>query len=118
MKQIISYIEEKLKVNSNTKTYSEDVDVIKSELKDKFDVRLTKTGGFEIINKNVINYLKAGDRKYLINGDHTAVRYQKRYEYISGSKGWEMPQPIKLRLHGLDECIEALKNYLIKHKEL
>lgn len=118
MKNLKYYLNEALKITGKSGVYADDTEIIESELKNKFNVRLTKSGGFEIIDKSIVNYLKAGDRKYVINGNHTAVRYQKYYEYINGKKGWEMPQPIKLGLHNLDECIEALKNYLIKRKEL
>ena len=115
MKKIITFLNEKLKITSNTKTYEDEVAVIKSELNNRFNVRFTKSGGFEIIDNNKIDNLKPGDRKYIINGNHTAVRWTKYIGSFSKYKWDTHPRLIKNNLTSLPECIEVLKNYINKN---
>lgn len=115
MKQFNTYINEKLKISSNTKTYEDEVAVIESELNNRFNVRFTKTGGFEIIDKTKVNHLRPGDRKYIINGDHTAVRWTKYTSSQFSTSKWEVTRLIKNNLTSLAECIEVLKNYINKN---
>ena len=119
MKSFIEFIQEKLKINSQSNINSkQDLELLQKEFGNNYNIRQKKSGGFEIVAKGIdLDNPKNGDRVYSIYQDKLRYKVYGKYSPNSGMRNsqWKQSQIIKSGLSNIHEIIRTLRNYIDNH---